>query len=150
MATTLRLNNKIPGMSLTRQQIQLIKNSWKSLRGVRPELIADIFYSKLFTDNPRLRKMFPADMKQQYMKLMDMLNTIVLRLDKPGQMDDEIKAMAARHAGYGVKTTHYKQVGDALLWTLKQGLGDSWNTEVESAWIACYDVLAAAMSNRSQ
>ncbi|MBS1734147.1 MAG: hemoglobin [Bacteroidetes bacterium] len=137
-------------MSLSRQQIQGIKNSWKSLRGIRPELIADIFYSKLFTDNPRLRKMFPADMKQQYMKLMDMLNSIVLRLDNPGQMDDEIKAMAARHAGYGVKTAHYKQVGDALLWTLKQGLGDSWNTEVESAWIACYDLLAAAMSGRSQ
>ena len=36
---------------------------------------------------------------------MDILNTIVLRLDKPGQMDDEIKGNGRTPCtGYGVKT----------------------------------------------
>ncbi len=134
-------------MNLTRRQVLLVKNSWKALRGIRHELIADIFYTKLFTDNPRLRKMFPADMKLQYTKLMDMLSSIVLRLDNLAELDSEITAMAERHVGYGVKPSHYKHVGDALLWTLKQGLGDGWTEEVEDAWKTCYDILAGIMNN---
>ncbi len=67
---------------MTDEQIQLIKKSWKKFRGVNPALVGDLFYSKLFIDNPSLRKMFPADMEKQYEKLIDMLNAIVIRLDK--------------------------------------------------------------------
>lgn len=132
-------------MQLTTAQIQLVKRSWKSLRGIRPELIADIFYTKLFTDHPRLRKMFPADMQLQYNKLMDMLNSIIVRLDHLEDWTGEITAMAQRHVGYGVKAQHYTVVGNALLWTLKQGLGKDWSPELEAAWAACYQTLTNLM-----
>lgn len=134
-------------MALTTAQIQLVKRSWKSLRGIKPELIADIFYTKLFTDNPRVRKMFPADMQQQYNKLMDMLNSIIIRLDNLAELSDDITAMAQRHVGYGVKPQHYALVGNALLWTLKQGLGREWTPELENAWTVCYNTLAELMVN---
>ena len=56
-----------------------------------------------------------------------------------------ISAMAQRHVQYGVRRGHYRLVGNALLWTLKQGLGNDWTPELESAWTKCYALLSEAM-----
>ena len=130
---------------MTAAQIKLVKKTWRDLRGINPATVADLFYSKLFADKPALRKMFPANMEQQYRKLIDMLNSIVMRLDKPGELTEDIAAMARRHVDYGVKPAHYKLAGSALLWTLQKALGDDWNGEVENAWAACYKMLADTM-----
>ena len=53
--------------------------------------------------------------------------------------------MALRHEGYGVKPQHYRLAGNALLWTLKRGLGNDWNDDLEEAWMAAYTTLAEAM-----
>jgi hemoglobin-like flavoprotein len=130
---------------MTAAQILIVKKTWKIFRGISPATIGDLFYSKLFTDNPALRKMFPADMDQQYQKLIDMLNAIVIRLDKLDELTEDIAAMAQRHVDYAVKPAHYKLVGNALLWTLQKGLGNDWNGEVGDAWSACYSMLAETM-----
>ena len=39
----------------------------------------------------------------------------------------------------------YGSVGEALLWTPEQGLGESFTPEVEDAWAATYGLLAGAM-----
>lgn len=94
---------------------------------------------------PSLRKMFPTGMNNQYQKLLDMLNAIVGRLDQLEELSDEIVAMAQRHLEYGVRPSHYKLVGNALLWTLEKGLGSDWNDEVKNAWISCYTLLSDTM-----
>lgn len=136
-------------MHLTQQQIQLIKSSWRSFRGVEPKLIADLFYSKLFADNTGVRKMFPKNMDEQYLKIMDMLSSIITRLDKLDELSETIDAMARRHVDYGVKASHYALVGNALLWTLKKGLGADWTKELEDAWTTCYRILSTTMINAS-
>ena len=134
---------------MTKDQIILIKKSWRLLRNVDPHIVGDTFYTKLFTDNRSLRKMFLADMEQQYKKLIDMLSAIVMRLDNLAELTDDIAAMAQRHVQYGVKPLHYTLVGTALLWTLKQGLGLNWTKETEAAWTNCYSILATTMINAS-
>ena len=114
-------------------------------REMDPAVIGDAFYSKLFSYNPSLRKMFPSNMGRQYQKLMDMINTIIARLDKLDELSDEISAMGQRHVQYGVRPGHYKLVGSSLIWTLKQGLGKDWTPEVETAWTQCYALLSDAM-----
>ena len=130
---------------MTEQQIKLVKKSWSFFREIKPEVVADAFYSKLFMDNPSLRKMFPNDMKMQYGKLIDMLNIVVARLDRLDELTDDIIEMGVRHKGYGVKPEQYAMVGNALLWTLKNGLGNDWNNDIENAWTACYTLLSNAM-----
>ena len=130
---------------LTKKETALIKKSWSLLDKIDPIVLADVFYSKLFFDNPELRKMFPADMEGQYRKLVDMLNTIVARLEKIDELKGDIVAMAKRHEGYGVKPHHYNLVGRALLWTLQKGLGTEWTDEVRSAWVNCYAILSGTM-----
>lgn len=135
---------------MTASQIQLVKKSWKIFQQIKPAVVSDVFYSKLFTDAPTLRKMFPKDMNQQYCKLMDMLNSIISRLERIDELKEDIAAMARRHEGYGARPAHYKIVGKALLWTLEQGLGNDYTTEVKDAWIKCYQTLADIIMKTTQ
>jgi hemoglobin-like flavoprotein len=130
---------------MTAEQVQLVKGTWKLLRNVDPVLLGDTFYSKLFSDHPTLGRLFPSDMHQQYRKLVDMLSMIVARLDRWVEMRDEIRALAQRHAGYGVRPAHYKMVGTALLWTLEKGLGLDCTPDVRRAWISCFVLLSNEM-----
>ena len=39
----------------------------------------------------------------------------------------------------------FQPVGECLLWTLKEGLGELFTTEVEKAWTAIYTIVADVM-----
>ena len=56
-----------------------------------------------------------------------------------------MQALARRHAAYGVTDHHYQTVGEALLWTLHQGLGEHFTPSVAAAWSAAYALLADVM-----
>lgn len=134
---------------MTKEEIILIKRTWKLFREINPAVVGDTFYSKLFLDNPSVRKMFPKDMNGQYQKIIDMLSTVVGRLDHFEDLSGEIAAMGRRHVSYGVKPEQYQKVGEALLWTLEQGLGNDFTPEVKAAWSKCYATLSDAMINAS-
>lgn len=135
---------------MTEAEIRLVKQSWKTLRAIDPVIVGDLFYSKLFMANPSLRNMFPKKMDEQYTKLMDMLSVIIARLDRMDELTEDIAAMARRHVHYGVRPAHYKLVGNALLWTLRQGLGQDWTLDVEQAWTKCYSNLADTMMRATE
>ena len=141
--------NHIQSIKMKPEQIKLVKKTWKILMGINPKIIGDAFYSKLFTDHPAIRKLFPSDMNKQYIKLVDMLTSIIMNLDHLESVSEEIIAMSNRHTGYGVKPAHYEMVGSALLWTLQKGLGAEWSDDIENAWIACYQSLADTMIQNS-
>ena len=135
---------------MTDAEIRLVKQSWRTLRAIDPVIVGDLFYSKLFMANPSLRNMFPKKMDEQYNKLMDMLSVIIARLDRMDELNEDIAAMARRHVHYGVRPAHYKLVGNALLWTLRQGLGQDWTLDVEQAWTKCYSNLADTMMRATE
>jgi hemoglobin-like flavoprotein len=130
---------------LTKKEIALIRKSWNQVRKVDPIILGDILYSKLFYDNPWLRKMFPEDTERQYRKFIVMLDTIVARLETLGELKGDIVMMAKQHANYGVKPEHYNMVGKALLLTLQKTLDKDWTDEVRSAWVNCYAILSGTM-----
>lgn len=134
---------------MTQEQVSLVKKTWSIFREIDPVLVGDVFYSKLFFDMPHLEHLFHTSKEEQAKKLVEMLSTIVGRLDNLNDLTEEIKQLAIRHVQYGVKEHHYKSVGTALLWTLQQGLGRDWNNEVSDAWASCFQVLSATMINAS-
>jgi nitric oxide dioxygenase len=89
-------------------------------------------------------------MRVQNMKLMTMLAVIVDHLDDPGEILPAIRDMRQRHIAYGVKDPDYDAVGEALLWTLEQVLGESFTPAVRDSWVACYEGLAREMKAVSQ
>ncbi|GAB2595995.1 globin domain-containing protein [Spirosoma areae] len=129
---------------MTPEQFALVKQTWRLLRDIDPSVLGSVFYGQLFMQFPTLQSMFKTSMESQYQKFMDMLSLIVSRIDRAG-VTEELVQLAQRHTAYGVKPAHYKAVGQALLWTLEQGLGKDWNAEVHRAWEACYDDLTRIM-----
>ena len=108
-------------------------------------LAADLFYDRLFEIAPGLRKMFPQDMRDQKRKLFVMLAAAVQGLNDLDRLVPQVKALGARHAGYGVRSEHYAIVGQALIWTLERGLGKAFTPQVEWAWTRVYSLLATVM-----
>lgn len=131
---------------MTPEQIELVKTSWAKVAPIA-EQAAEMFYAKLFELNPDLKSLFKSDMKGQGQKLMAMLNTAVNSLDKLEEIVPAVQASGRRHVDYGVKDEDYDTVGEALLWTLGQGLGDAFTDEVKEAWVTTYMLLATTMKD---
>jgi nitric oxide dioxygenase len=128
---------------LTSTDIALVRASFA--RVVPIQAAADLFYARLFVIAPNLRKLFPADLSEQKRKLMQMISAAVGGLDDLDKLVPAVKALGARHAGYGVTAADYVVVGEALLWTLEQGLGDEFKPDVRAAWTNVYAVIATTM-----
>ena len=131
---------------MTTEQINLVQRSFAKVAPIE-ETAARLFYGRLFEVNPELRPLFKSDMKEQGQKLMKMLAVAVDGLSRIEEIVPAVEDMGRRHAGYGVKDSHYGAVASALLWTLEQGLGPEFTPEVKEAWTAAYQVLAATMKN---
>ncbi len=129
---------------MTPEKIELVKSSWAKVAPIS-EQAAELFYGKLFELNPEFKSLFKSDMKEQGRKLMAMLNTAVNSLDKLEAIVPAVQDMGRRHVSYGVKDEDYDTVGEALIWTLEQGLGDGFTTEVKEAWIDTYTLVATTM-----
>ena len=122
----------------------LVQTSWQQVLPIR-EVAAELFYAKLFELDPSLRTLFRGDMKEQGRKLMSMNGVAVMHLDRPEALVPTLKALGARHSGYGVKNHHYDTVAAALIDTLQRGLGEAFTPEVKAAWVDVYGVLAGTM-----
>ena len=76
---------------------------------------------------------------------MTTINIAVNALDKLDTIRPVVAEMGRRHVGYGVLDGHYDTVGEALLWTLDQGLGDAFTPEVKEAWTLTYTTITDVM-----
>jgi hemoglobin-like flavoprotein len=129
---------------MTPQQINLVKKSWSQILPIADEA-GELFYKFLFEAAPGVRHLFKTDVKNQSHKLMAMIGMVVSKLDKLDTVIEEITELAKRHDKYGAQPSHYAVVGETLIKTLKAGLGNKWNDELEEAWSTAYMILSGAM-----
>jgi nitric oxide dioxygenase len=130
--------------ALTPLQIELVRFTWQRVRPMA-DAAARRFYDRLFDIAPEVRPMFRRDLRAQGAMLMATLDTVVASLDRLGDVLPVAQQLARRHVGYGVMPGHYDLVGEALLWTLEQMLGDDFTASAHRAWQVAYGVLADAM-----
>lgn len=131
-------------MSLTRDQIDLIRETFELLRP-DVEAASELLYRRLFEIAPELRAMFRSDMSEQGMRFMSTLEVIVQYLDDPQALRPHLERLAKGHAAYGVKPEHFRPMGSALLWSMQQTLGDRFPAGGEVAWSAAYDHITREM-----
>lgn len=129
---------------MTPDQVKLVQQSFAQVAPIA-DTAATLFYERLFVIAPEVKPLFRGDMAQQRNTLMATLAAVVAGLGNIESILPVASALAKRHVGYGVKPEHYKQVGAALIWTLERGLGESWSSELASAWSAAYRTLSCYM-----
>jgi hemoglobin-like flavoprotein len=135
---------------------EAIKRSWRLVIPIA-ETAADLFYRRLFELEPRYRQLFPADLSAQKRKLVRMLAFIVKSVDwAQSEWRDDVDpsedlmlvvlALGRRHSQlYKIPSESYETVGNALFWTLEQGLGNALTPDVRDAWGRLYGLLAQTM-----
>jgi nitric oxide dioxygenase len=125
-------------------QILLVQQSFSAVLPIA-DTAAVLFYNRLFELDPSLRPLFKEDMQDQRRKLMTTLTIVVRGLTRLDVLLPSVQMLGQRHVAYGVTDEHYATVGAALIWTLQQGLGETFTPDVEAAWVAAYTLLADAM-----
>lgn len=125
-------------------QVALVQQSFEKAAKLG-EKVAEIFYAELFAIDPALRSMFKGDMHEQRKKLLTTLAFVVRSLHAPEKIIQPAQNLAVKHVRYGVKPEHYTLVGNALLRTLKKGLGAEYTAELHDAWVAAFRTLANIM-----
>jgi hemoglobin-like flavoprotein len=129
---------------MTPEDIAVVQESFQKVASIADEA-AEIFYRHLFSLDPQLKRLFPADMQTQGRKLMQMIGLAVYGLNSPEVLIPAVQALGRRHVAYGVEAKDYETVGKALILTLEQGLGADFTPQVKEAWLATYQLLAQTM-----
>jgi hemoglobin-like flavoprotein len=130
--------------TMTHHQIELIRQSWALVKPIAADA-GVLFYQKLFAAAPGIRHLFKQDINPQANKLMQVLGYIVSKLDKLDELVPEVQQLGVRHNSYGTEPAHYEWVGQCLVATLSEGLGNHWNPEVQDAWVTAYNTLKNTM-----
>lgn len=131
-------------LRMTPAQIDVVQSTWEKVKPIS-EKAAELFYGKLFELDPSLRPLFKGDMKEQGKKLMAVLNVAVTSLTKLETILPTVQELGRKHVEYGVPDESYATVGQALLWTLGQGLGEDFTEEAKEAWTVTYVTLSDVM-----
>ncbi len=134
---------------MTNQQIKLIQQSWQQVKPIAKQA-GQLFYERLFTAAPGIRHLFKEKNDEQANKLMMMLGYVVSKLNHLDELTSSLHQLGVRHNKYGAKPEHYDLVGQCLIATLKDGLGDKWDDELQNAWITAFTLLKTTMVEAQQ
>jgi hemoglobin-like flavoprotein len=106
----------------------------------------DRFYARLFAVAPAVAPLFAAtDLRRQKQKLLAALVLLRRSLRDLDAVVPKLRAMGARHVGYGARPEHYPVVGAVLIDSMADVAGDAWRPEYARAWAAAFDVVSGAM-----
>lgn len=134
---------------MTPEKIQLVHQTFAHLEP-HTEMLGSLFYSRLFATEPQMRSLFGEDMRAQERKLIRTLVMIVTGLENFDELIPTLRDLGARHRdAYKVLAEYYEPVGNALIWTLKQSLGDLFTPQAQEAWTEAYTLIAATMLGHS-
>jgi len=104
------------------------------------------FYDVLFARYPEVRPLFSRNTRdKQEAMLTRALVAVIEHLEDPTWLGQTLRAMGAKHVAYGVTEEMYGWVGESLLATLAEVLGDEWTPRVRDAWTAALGAIAGAM-----
>lgn len=129
---------------MTPDHVDLVQSSFAKVVPIA-DVAARLFYTRLFEIAPQTQSLFHGDMDEQGRKLMMTLGVVVNGLKNLDAILPAAKTLAVKHVGYGVTAAHYEPVGEALIWTLEQGLGADFTPDVRAAWLAAYGALSGVM-----
>lgn len=130
---------------MTPQPIKLVQTSWARI-APSADQFAVLFYDRLFEIAPETESHFTADRFELGKTLMQMLGLVIKGLPDMDNAPSALQQISYKHFDTPILLTHNAAAREALLWTLHQGLGDDFTSELEQAWRNLFSVLAGTMT----
>lgn len=138
--------------NLSSQTIAIVKATVPVLEE-NGELLTKHFYKRMFAHNPEVLSFFnPAHQEtgHQQQALAGAICAYAANIDKLEVLGSAVELIAQKHASLRIKPEHYPIVGENLLASIKEVLGDGATAEVIEAWGEAYGFLANILIGREE
>lgn len=129
---------------LDQKTIEIIKSTVPALKAHGVE-ITTTFYKNMFSRNPEVMPLFNMDRQSSGEQPKALAMTILAaaqNVDNLSAIMPVVKRIAVKHCDCGVQENHYPIVGENLLLSIKEVLGDAATDDIIQAWADTYGVIA--------
>ncbi len=130
---------------LTDEQKRLIRDSYRKIEPAI-DLVAQVFFRKLFALDSSLRAKFAGPIEVQVRKFEAAMKLTMITLSQDDELKPTLKLLGVRHRQLGIRTRHYRMMAKALIWTLDQSLEKSFTRETRAAWTALLDKITRTLA----
>ena len=135
---------------LSAQTISIVKSTAPILQE-HGETLTRHFYKRMFSHNPEVAPFFnPANQAAglQQKALAGAICAYAANIDNLEVLGGAVELIAQKHASLQVKAEHYPIVGENLLASIREVLGEGATDEVINAWAEAYGFLANILIGR--
>jgi nitric oxide dioxygenase len=149
MATT-NTSDKPAGLSA--QTISVVKSTAPVL-AQNGEILTRHFYQRMFRENPEVKALFNASNQAggtQQRALAGAICAFAANVDNLGVLASAVEGIAQKHAGLRILPEHYPIVGENLLASIREVLGEAATPEIIGAWAEAYGFLAGILIGRER
>lgn len=115
------------------------------------ELLTKHFYKRMFSHNPEVIPLFNHSNQTggtQQKALAGAIAGYAAHIDNLEVLTETVELIAQKHAALQIKAEHYPIVGENLLASIKEVLGDGATDEIIEAWGKAYWFLADILKSR--
>lgn len=137
---------------LNEKTIAIVKSTAPILQE-HGETLTRHFYKRMFKHNPEVAPFFnPAHQTagKQQRALAGAIAAYAANIDNLEVLGGAVELIAQKHASLMIKPEHYPIVGENLLASIKEVLGDGATDEIISAWAEAYGFLADILIGREK
>lgn len=137
---------------LSQKTIDIIKSTAPILQE-HGETLTKYFYKRMFSHNPEVAPYFnPANQTDgtQQRALAGAICAYASNIDNLEILGGAIELIAHKHASLMIKPEHYPIVGENLLASIREVLGNGATDEILSAWTEAYKFLADVLIAREK
>ena len=127
---TRRVATPSADVKLTKVQKRLIRDTFEPAA----DLVASLFYLRLFELDPSLRALFKGRLKVQRRELMGAMKIVIISLNHQEELTPVLRLLGARHRHYGVRAGDYATFVMAWIWVLEQSLEARFTPAAREAW----------------
>jgi nitric oxide dioxygenase len=117
------------------------------------ETLTRHFYKRMFAHNPEVAPFFnPAHQTagKQQRALAGAITAYAANIDNLEVLGSAVELIAQKHASLMIKPEHYPIVGENLLASIREVLGEAATDDIINAWAAAYGFLADILIGREK
>lgn len=137
---------------LSAETIAIVKSTAPIL-SEHGETLTKHFYKRMFLHNPEVAPFFNTANQQagkQQRALAGAITAYAANIDNLEVLGGAVELIAQKHASLMIKPEHYPIVGENLLASIREVLGDGATDDVINAWGEAYGFLADIMIGREK
>ena len=128
---------------MTPEAIGQVKSSYAGV-ATQPGQLAARFYLELFTVAPKLRTLFPQDLRSLQGHFEGALALVIRNLDDVSALQGSLRDLGAQHVHWGARPEDYVTAREALIAAIR-GLSAQWDAPLEGHWRAAITAIVVPM-----